>query len=77
MVPRGTRIHKTEAGDFEWEIMFHFDNVVLPDGNIGSGGMLRIQSWYGELDIHFDDEILSCYTNEQKAWSKEVLDIIQ
>lgn len=77
ILPRGTRIHPTEPGDFEWEVYFHFEDVVLPDGNIGSGGILRIQCWYGELDIHFDGEILSCYTNEQETWAKEVLNTIK
>ena len=77
ILPRGTHIHPTEAGDFQWEVIFHFDNVVLNDGSIGSGGMLRIQSWYGELDIHFDGEILACNTDEQETWEKEVLDAIQ
>ncbi|MBQ8564107.1 MAG: hypothetical protein IJ443_09515 [Firmicutes bacterium] len=77
LLPRGTRIHPTEPGDFEWEVFFYFENVALPDGNIGSGGILRIQCWYGELDIHFDGEILTCYTDEQETWAKDVLNIIQ
>ncbi len=77
ILPRETRIHPTEAGDFQWEVVFHFDDVVLNDGSIGSGGMLRIQSWYGELDIHFDGEMLACYTDAQASWEKEVLDAIQ
>lgn len=77
ILPRGTRIHPTEAGDFQWEVIVHFDDVVLNDGSIGSGGMLHIESWYGELDIHFDGEILACYTDEQETWEKAVLEIIQ
>lgn len=74
---RGTRIHPTEPGDFEWEVYFHFEDAVLSDGNIGSGGILRIQYWYGELDIHFDGDVLSCYTNEQETWANEVLNTIR
>jgi len=77
LLPRGTRTHPTEPGTFQWEVYFHFDDVVFPNGSIGSGGMLSIQSWYGELDIHFDGEILSCYTNEQETWAEGVLTIIQ
>lgn len=77
LLPRGTRIHRTEPDDFQWEVMFHFDTVELPDGNCGSGTLLRIQYWYGELDIHFDDGIRSCHTSKQDAWAKEVFDAIQ
>ena len=77
LLPRDTRTHQTEPGDYQWEVLFHFEDVVLPDGNIGSGTILRIQSWYGELGIHFDGETLSCYKNEQEEWAKEVLNIIR
>lgn len=77
LLPQGTRIHSTEPGDFEWAVNFHFEDVMLTDGNIGSGEILRIQYWYGELDIYFDGKKLSCHTNEQEAWAKEVLNAIQ
>jgi len=77
ILPRGTRIHRTEPDDFQWEVMFHFDTVELPDGNRGSGTLLRIQYWYGDLDIHFDGVTRSCHTSEQDAWAKEILDIIR
>ena len=77
LLPRGTRIHPTESGAFQWEVSFHFEDIVFPDGSIGSGGILSIQSWYGELDIHFDGDVLSCHTSEQETWAKEVLNAIQ
>lgn len=76
LLPRGTRIHPTAPGDFQWEVYFHFEDVVLPDGSIGSGGILRIQYWYGEFDIHFEDDVLSCSVNEQETWAKDVLSAI-
>ena len=77
LLPRGTRIHPTVPGEFEWEVYFLFEDLVFPDGNVGSGAVLSIQSWYGELDIYFDGDRLSCYTNEQEAWARQVLDIIR
>ena len=76
LLPRGTRIHATAPEDFEWDVCFYFEEVMLSDGTIVSGEILRIQYWYGELDIYFDGEILSCHTNEQEAWAKEVLNAI-
>ena len=77
LLPAGTRIHPAEPDSFQWEVFFHFENIALPDGSTVSGGVLRIQCWYGELDIHFDGEELSCYTNEQETWAQETLEIIQ
>lgn len=77
ILPRGARSHRTEPGDFQWEVYFSFEDIELPDGSRGSGPMLRFQSWYGEMDIHFDGEYHSCYTHQQKAWEKEVLDVIK
>ena len=74
---RGARYHRVEPGDFQWEVYFHFEDVELPDGNIGSGAMLRIQNWYGELDLYFDVEQVSLHTDDGEEWGKEVLDLIR
>ena len=80
LLPRGTRIHQTTGKfEFQWEVWFHFDTVEFPDGNAGSGPLLQVQYWYGELDIKnrgFEEDIRSCHTTEQDTWAKEILDII-
>ena len=77
LLPRGTRIHPTEPGDFQWDVHFCFEDVEFPDGSRGSGAMLHIQSWYGELDIDFNGETHAYRTSGQEVWSREVFDIIQ
>ena len=77
ILPRGTRTHRTEPGDFQWEVYFHFDDIALPDGSIGSGEMLCVQCWYGELEIDFNGDTLSCYLGGQEYWAKEVLNLIR
>ena len=77
LLPRGTRIHREEPGDFQWEVYFYFKDIEFPDGSMGAGAMLHIQNWYGDLDIYFDGERLTCYTDEQESWVKEVFDIIR
>lgn len=77
LFPRGTRIHRTEPNDFQWDVCFYFKDIEFPDGSVGTGAMLRFQNWYGELDVYFDGETYSCRTSEQEAWAKEVLEIIQ
>lgn len=77
ILPRGSRTHRYEPGDFQWEVYFCFEDVELPDGSRGSGPMLQFKSWYGDLDIYFDGERLTCYTDDQDNWVKEVFDIIR
>ena len=77
LLPRGTRTHATQPGDFEWEVFFQFEDVAFPDGSHTSGRILRVDYWYGELDIHFYGDIVSCSTKQQESWAKTVLDIIQ
>ena len=77
LLPRGTRIHSTKPGDFTWEVFFQFEDVAFPDGSHTSGRILRVDYWYGELDIHFYGDIVSCSTKQQESWAKTVLDIIQ
>lgn len=77
LLPRGTRIHRTEPDDFQWDVSFCFEDVEFPDGSSGSGALLHFQNWYGELDIDFNAQTHSCYVNEQEAWAQEILDIIQ
>ena len=77
LLPHGTRTYRVLPEDFEWEVFFQFKDVAFPDGSHTSGRILRIDYWYGELDIHFYGDIVSCSTKQQEAWAKTVLDIIQ
>ena len=77
LLPRGTRTPRTEPEDFQWDVHFYFEDIEFPDGSRGSGAMLRLQNWYGALDIYFDGDTRSCRTSEQDAWAKNVLDIMQ
>ena len=77
ILPRGTRSHRYEPGDFQWEVYFYFEDIEMPDGSRGFGPMLQFKSWYGDLDIFSVGEYYSCYTNRQKAWEKEVYDLIK
>lgn len=80
LFPKGARTHQTTGKfEFQWEVWFHFDTIEFPDGNAGSGPLLQIQYWYGELDIEnmvWQKDGRICHTSEQDAWAKEILDII-
>lgn len=77
LLPHGTRTYRVLPEDFEWEVFFQFEDVAFPDGSHTSGRILRVDYWYGELDIHFYGDIVSCSTKQQESWAKTVLDIIQ
>ena len=77
LLPHGTRTYRVLPEDFEWEVFFQFKDVAFPDGSHTSGRILRVDYWYGELDIHFYGDIVSCSTKQQESWAKTVLDIIQ
>ena len=77
ILPRDARSHRYEPGDFQWEVYFCFKDIEMPDGSLGSGPMLQFKSWYGDLDIFSVGEYYSCYTDQQKEWEKEVLDLIK
>ena len=78
ILPQGTRYHKTEPNDFQWNVYFTFEDVKFPDGSTGSGKMLQIENWYGDLDIYFNGERYACYTyGDQDEWLKEALEKMQ
>ena len=76
ILPKGTRIHRTQPGDFQWEVYFDFEDIGFPDGSSGSGSMLSVQYWYGDLDIYFDGGVHSCRTSGQKEWAQKILDVL-
>jgi len=49
----------------------------LGKGNENYCPMLQFKSWYGDLDIFSVGEYYSCYTDQQKDWEKEVLNLIK
>ena len=75
--PESTRVHGLREGDFEWEIILMFDAVAFADGYTGSGALLRIRNWYGELEVESNGRRNFCKTKEMNAWLKQVLEAIQ
>lgn len=81
LLPRNGRSTRVEDGDFRWELLFDFDTVIeTPDGNGHSGQLLRIESWFGTLDLtfaHLDETWRDASTGNKTAWSAQVLETIQ
>lgn len=74
--PNATRRHHVQPGDFMWCVRFQFEEVEHPDGSL-SGEILRIQNWFGELNISANaDRDRVFRTAGQDEWLQEVLDAI-
>lgn len=76
ILPQGTKTHRLYDGDFKWELMLHFDDVSHPSGSHGSGYMLHIRNFFGDVSISFDGEEIWYSVSNQEQWLRDVLDII-
>ena len=74
LLVHGTRTHAVQPGDFQWELRLAFEGVELPDGGVGSGPMLHVQYWYGELDFHFNGQTRSCRAKDEMTWAADLLE---
>ncbi len=73
----GVKTHRSEEGDFQWEVMLRLEDVLFPSGDTGGGDMLHLVNFYGDLSLRFDGETVECAVSNQEQWLKEVLEIIR
>lgn len=77
-IPTGTKTHRWEDGDFKWELMLLFENVPLPDGNTGSGAVVRLNNFFGELSLRgYDGKTYPVRTSGQEEWIGAVMDALR
>lgn len=76
--PDGGTTHRTQDGDFRWEVGFCFDATDFPDGSTGSGTFLQCRNFFGVLRIFnaVEDETLRCTVSGQDEFLQQVYDII-
>ena len=72
-MPRGTRTHRIDEGDFKWELSLAFEQVPLPDGSAGTGYMLHLNNFFGDLDLRFDGKTWPIRTADQEQWLSDVM----
>ena len=72
-IPRGTRTHRVSREDFKWDLSLVFENVPLPDGSAGTGYMLHLNNFFGDLDLRFDGETWPIRTADQEQWLSDVM----
>lgn len=76
-LPLGTKYHHTTSGDFKWELVLQFDNVLMPDGSTGSGDLICFNNFYGTLEYYdLSGKTIRCTTTEQKQWLENIMCIL-
>ena len=54
-----------------------FENVPLPDGNTGSGAVVRLNNFFGELSLRgYDGKTYPIRTSGQEEWVGAVMDAL-
>ncbi len=76
ILPKGTKTHRTEDGDFRWELSFIINDVEFPNGDSVSGSIIRFSDFFGKLEMGFDGRVWSCTTNNQDEWLAETMSLI-
>lgn len=78
LLPQGGTTHRTQDGDFRWEVCFNFGLTDFPNGSTGSGTFLQCRNFFGVLRIFnaVEDETLRCTVSGQDEFLQQVYDII-
>ena len=76
LLPQGTKTHIYAEGDYKWNVILCFDAVGFPDGSTGSGDILGIENFYGDLSFSFDGRTVLCSVKHQEQWTKRIMDLI-
>ena len=70
--------HRTQDGDFRWEVGFCFDATDFPDGSTGEGVLVTCRNFFGKLSLFraYDGKAIRCTVQDQDAFLQQVYDII-
>ena len=78
LLPQGGTTHRTQDGDFRWEVGFCFDETDFPDGSTGKGVFVQCRNFYGKLELFraYDGKSFRCTVQDQDAFLQQVYGII-
>ena len=78
LLPQGGTTHRTQDGDFRWEVGFRFDATDFPDGSTGEGVLVTCRNFFGKLSLFraYDGKSFRCTVQDQDAFLQQVYDII-
>lgn len=81
LFPVGTNRHMTQPGDFQWELIFDYEeSVPMPDGSAGSGALLTVRNFYGQLSVSGyanGGAVWQANTMGQKQWLEDIMAAIR
>lgn len=68
--------HRWMEGDFLWYMDLVFEDVTLPDGSTGSGYLVQLNNFFGDLELRrYDGNTYPVQTSGQREWIGEMMDI--
>ena len=53
-----------------------FESVLFPSKDTGTGDLLHVNNFYGDLTLYSDGETVQCGFSGQESWTRDVMDII-
>ena len=68
----GGKTHLWREGDFRWYLSLAFEDVPVKGGT-GSGFMLRLDNFFGELKMSFDGDTWRVTTADQEQWVADMM----
>ena len=74
--PQGTKTHRYNDGDFKWFVAFRFEDVAFPNGGTGSGALLQINNFFGDIELSFDGKQVNCAAKNQEQLLSDVMNTI-
>ena len=57
-------------------VLFRFESVLFPSKDTGTGDLLHVNNFYGDLTLYSDGETVQCGFPGQEPWTRDVMDII-
>ena len=78
LLPQGGTTHRTQDGDFRWEVGFCFDATDFPDGSTGEGVLVTCRNFFGKLSLFraYDGKTIRCTVQDQDAFLQQVYGVI-
>lgn len=78
LLPQGGTTHRTQDGDFRWEVGFCFDLTDFPDASTGKGVLITCRNFFGKLSLFraYDGTTIRCTVQNQDAFLQQVYGVI-